>query len=69
MARRTGRILIMRDGRIVHEHTVGTPFEEDLAAFRRSGLGRAILSRDKAMLAQFGPDEQATLQRLLGGVF
>jgi ABC-type lipoprotein export system ATPase subunit len=68
VARRTERILIMRDGRIVHEHTVGTPFEEDLAAFRRSGLGRAILAGDETALARFGPDERAALRQLLEGV-
>ena len=68
VARQTERILIMRDGRIVHEHTVGTPFEEDLAAFRRSGLGKAILSGDEAALASLGPDERVALQRLLEGV-
>lgn len=68
VARQTERILIMRDGRIVHEHTVGTPFEEDLAAFRRSGLGQAILAGDEETLAQFGPDERAALRRLLEGV-
>jgi len=68
VARRTDRILVMRDGRIVYEHVVGTPFEEDLAAFRRSGLGKAILAGDEAALARFGPDEQAALQRLLEGV-
>ncbi len=68
VARQTDRILIMRDGRIVHEHMVGTPFEEDLAAFRRSGLGRAILSGDDLVLARFGPDERAALLRLLEGV-
>ena len=59
---------IMRDGCIVHEHTVGTPFEEDLAAFRRSGLGKAILAGGNAALAQLGPDEQTVLRRLLEGV-
>jgi ABC-type lipoprotein export system ATPase subunit len=68
VARQTERILIMRDGRIVHEHTVGTPFEEDLAAFRRSGLGKAILAGDEAVLASFGPDERAALRRFLEGV-
>ncbi len=68
VARQTNRVLVMRDGNIVHEHTVGTPFEEDLAAFRRSGLGKAILAGDDAALAQFGPDEQVALQRLLEGV-
>ena len=68
VARQTNRVLVMRDGNIVHEHVVGTPFEEDLAAFRRSGLGKAILAGDDAALAQFGPDEQAALQRLLEGI-
>jgi len=67
VARQTDRILIMRDGRIVHEHTVGTPFEEDLAAFRRSGLGQAILNGDEAALAHFGRDERGALRRLLEG--
>ncbi|MBN1812962.1 MAG: ABC transporter ATP-binding protein [Anaerolineae bacterium] len=65
VARQTDRILIMRDGCIVHEHMVGTPFEEDLGAFRRSELGKAIRAGDQAALAQFGPDERAVLQRLL----
>jgi ABC-type dipeptide/oligopeptide/nickel transport system ATPase component len=65
VARQTDRILIMRDGRIVHRHMVGTPFEEDLAAFRRSELGQAIMAGDEAALAQLGPDERAALHRLL----
>jgi ABC-type lipoprotein export system ATPase subunit len=68
VARKADRVLLMRDGDIVHEHKVGTPFEEDLAAFRRSGLGRAILNGDEAALAQFGPDERTALRRLLEGV-
>jgi putative ABC transport system ATP-binding protein len=68
VARQTARILVMRDGKIVHEHQVGTPFEEDMAAFRRSGLGRAILAGEEAALAQFGPDEQVALRQLLKGV-
>jgi len=68
VARQTSRILIMRDGCIVHEHTVGTAFEEDLATFRRSGLGRAIMAGDEDALVQFGPDEQAVLRKLLQGM-
>ena len=68
VARQTDRILVMRDGDIVHEHTVGTPFEEDLAAFRRSGLGKAIVTGDETALAQFGADERSALRRLLEGV-
>jgi len=66
VARQAERILVMRDGKIVHEHMVGTPFEEDLAAFRRSGLGQAILNGDKEALARFGPDERIALRCLLG---
>jgi putative ABC transport system ATP-binding protein len=68
VARNTDRVLVMRDGRIVHEHMVGTPFEEDLAAFRRSGLGKAILNGEEAALTKFGPDERAALRRLLEGM-
>jgi putative ABC transport system ATP-binding protein len=67
VARQTDRILIMRDGLVVHEHTVGTAFQEDLAAFRRSGLGKAILAGDETALAQVGPDGRAALRRLLEG--
>jgi ABC-type lipoprotein export system ATPase subunit len=66
VARQTDRILIMRDGRIVHEHMVGTSFEEDLAAFRRSGLGRAVRAGNEETLAQFRPEEREALVRLLG---
>jgi ABC-type lipoprotein export system ATPase subunit len=68
VSRETERVLIMRDGRIVHEHKVGTPFEEDLAAFRRSGLGRAIAEGEEEVLERFGPDERAALRKLLDGV-
>jgi len=66
VARQADRILIMRDGRIVHEHRVGTPFDEDLAAFRRSGLGRAIVAGDEQIVERYGPEGQAMLSRLLG---
>jgi ABC-type lipoprotein export system ATPase subunit len=66
--RETERVLIMRDGQIVHEHKVGTPFEEDLAAFRRSGLGQAIVDGDEDILQRFGHDERMALRKLLDGV-
>ncbi|RLC80426.1 MAG: ABC transporter ATP-binding protein [Chloroflexi bacterium] len=65
VARQTDRILIMRDGDIVHRHMVGTAFDEDLAAFRRSELGKAIRAGEETALAQLGPDEQAALRKLL----
>jgi putative ABC transport system ATP-binding protein len=65
VARNTDRILVMQDGDIVHTHMVGTPFEEDLAAFCRSGLGKAILNGDEAALSQLGAGERAALRQLL----
>ncbi len=44
IARRTHRVLVMKDGRIVREDIVGEPFEEDLKAFKQSGLAKALLS-------------------------
>jgi ABC-type lipoprotein export system ATPase subunit len=46
IARRTHRVLVMKDGRIVREDIIGQPFEEDLKMFRQSGLGRALLGED-----------------------
>ena len=65
VARQTDRILIMRDGRIVHEHQVGTPLEEDLAAFRRSGLGQAILEDEGDVADRFDPEVRSALRKLL----
>jgi len=65
VAHQTERILIMRDGSIVHEHGVGTPFEEDLETFLDSTLGRALLAGGGNALAQLNPDGRAALQRLI----
>jgi len=46
IARRTHRVLVMKDGRIIREDIIGQPFEEDLKMFRQSGLGRALLGED-----------------------
>ena len=65
VAHQTSRILIMRDGRLVHEHGVGTPFEEDLESFLGSSLGRALQEDDAAALARLDAEGRAALQRLL----
>jgi len=67
VARQTERVLIMRDGRIVREHQVGSPLEEDLKAFRDSGLGQAILAGDEVAKDLLSPEEYAVLRRLLAG--
>jgi ABC-type lipoprotein export system ATPase subunit len=46
IARRTHRVLVMKDGRIIREDIIGQPFEEDLKMFRQSGLGRALLGEN-----------------------
>ncbi len=65
VARQTERVLVMRDGRIVREHQVGSPFEEDLKAFRDSGLGQAILAGDDVARDLLTPEEYEILLRLL----
>jgi ABC-type lipoprotein export system ATPase subunit len=64
VAHHTGRILVMRDGRIVHEHAVGTDFEQDLETFLDSALGRALLAGAGDALARLGAEGRAALQRL-----
>jgi ABC-type lipoprotein export system ATPase subunit len=50
VARQTDRVVTLRDGRITDDHQVGHPYEEDLKAFRNSGLGRALAGGDERAL-------------------
>jgi len=69
IARRTHRVLVMKDGRIVREDIVGKPFEEDLKMFKQSGLGRALLAGDQqALETMISAGEQAALQQLLSRI-
>ena len=69
IARRTHRVLVMKDGRIVREDRVGKPFEEDLKSFRQSGLGRALLGENgvtaDALDGLLTPGDQAALRQVL----
>jgi ABC-type lipoprotein export system ATPase subunit len=65
VARQTNRVLVMRDGRIVREHAVQSPYEEDLKAFRDSGIGQAVLQGKEEALEFLEPEEQALLRRVL----
>ncbi len=65
VARQTQRVLVMQDGRIVRAHQVGSPYEEDLKAFRDSGAGQALLRGDDAALPDLGDGERAALRRVL----
>ncbi|MGC9398935.1 MAG: ABC transporter ATP-binding protein [Anaerolineae bacterium] len=68
VARQTNRVLVLQDGRIVDDHPVGHPFEEDLKEFRDSGLGQALLRGDdevEAVLETLGPADLRVLRQLL----
>jgi ABC-type lipoprotein export system ATPase subunit len=65
VARQTHRVLVMQDGGIVDDHRVGDPFEEDLKAFRDSGLGQALLNGDAAALDWLEQPTRAALRRAL----
>ena len=68
IARQTSRVLVMQDGKIAREHVVGSPYEEDLKAFRDSGVGQALLSENAAALDCLDAEEQAMLRRVLAGI-
>jgi ABC-type lipoprotein export system ATPase subunit len=68
VARQTDRVLVMQDGRIEREHQVGNPYEEDLKAFRDSGIGRAILNADDAALECLDEQDRSLLKRVLEGI-
>jgi ABC-type lipoprotein export system ATPase subunit len=44
VARATRRVITFRDGKVQSDIAVGTPFESDLADWKNSALGQAILS-------------------------
>ncbi len=58
VARQTRRVVVMADGKIVREDRIGSPIEEDLKVWGHSGLGKRIINRDNAALAQLGINEK-----------
>jgi putative ABC transport system ATP-binding protein len=68
VARRTRRILTMRDGKIMDDHQVESAAREDLRELAHSRLGELLLEGDKAtLLAQVDlatPDSEAAMQSL-----
>jgi ABC-type lipoprotein export system ATPase subunit len=54
VARATGRILTMRDGRITDDHPVADPLTEDLRDLGRSRLGRRLIDGDAKELGPLG---------------
>ena len=65
VAQATQRILRMRDGRVVDDHRVLDPLEEDLRMLAQSRLGQAILDDDETPLRQITRDEEIMLKKIL----
>ncbi len=65
VAQSTQRILRMQDGRIVEDHRVSDPLEEDLRALAFSKLGETILNPNDAPMQEVSPEEEAILRKLI----
>lgn len=65
VAQATQRILRMNDGRIVDDHRVTDPMEEDLRMLAQSKLGRAIMTDEDDPLQQLSRAEELVLRRIL----
>jgi ABC-type lipoprotein export system ATPase subunit len=66
VARRTQRILMMQDGRILHEDIVGDTYTEDLKALARSELGQALMTDEP--LDVLSRSERETVRSLLSRI-
>lgn len=67
VARKTNRVLVMEDGRIVRYDRIGSTIEEDLKMWRYSHLGEGILAGDGVQLEALDLSDQqlAALRNLL----
>ncbi len=65
VAQVTRRILRMRDGRMVDDHRVTDPLEEDLRMLAHSRLGQAVLQGKPVSSRVLLPEERAVFQRVL----
>ena len=65
VAQATQRIVRMSDGRVVSDHLLLDPLEEDLRTLADSRLGQAILGNNGAKASYLSPEERAMLRELL----
>jgi ABC-type lipoprotein export system ATPase subunit len=65
VAQATQRIVRMSDGRIISDHRLDDPLEEDLRTLADSRLGQAILGQNGLRSNYLHPDEKRVLQQLL----
>lgn len=54
VARQTRRVIVMADGKIERQDTIGSPLEEDLKIWGHSELGKRIAENDQTALADLG---------------
>jgi ABC-type lipoprotein export system ATPase subunit len=66
VARRTHRILMMKDGKIIHEDIVGDVYTEDLKVLARSDFGQAVLGG--AAINTLNDAERVALQQVLARI-
>lgn len=65
VAQSTQRILRMKDGRVIDDHRIDDPMEEDLLALARSKLGQAIMVDGDPPIQKITPEEELVLRRIL----
>lgn len=65
VAQATHRIVLMQDGRIVEDHPLLNPLEEDLRTLAASKLGQAILAEVERPLPQITHEEEKVLHHIL----
>lgn len=68
VAQATQRIVRMKDGRVVGDHRLGDPLEEDLRMLARSRLGQAVLGKNGLEADYLSPAERSILKELLARV-
>lgn len=65
VAQATHRIVLMRDGRVVEDHRLLDPLEEDLRMLADSKLGHAILAETDHSFAHITMEEEVVLRQIL----
>ncbi len=68
VAQGTQRIVRMKDGRVVGDHSLDDPLEEDLRMLAGSRLGQAVLGKNGLETGYLSSEEEAILKELLARV-
>jgi len=68
VAQGTQRIVRMKDGRVVGDHSLDDPLEEDLRMLALSRLGQAVLGKNGLETGYLSSEEEAILKELLARV-